>query len=150
MVFPDVEGENLAGQSFVFPRDFSSVRTIVLVAFDFKQRSELETWMPFIDGFARRGVARGRLFPTLPRSMHVMKRVIAATMRKAAATTEEREATIPLFVDVEEFCTALNITERGCIHTFVVESEGLIRAHCIGPYEPSAGAAIEAHLKQPA
>jgi hypothetical protein len=148
MRFPDAEGENLAGQPFVFPRDFSGGRTIALVAFDFKQRDELETWVPFIDGFARTGAARGRLFPTLPRSMQMMKRVIAATMRKDAATAEAREATIPLFVDVDEFCATLGIVDRGRIHAFVVETEGLIRAHHIGPYDAFAGAALETHLKE--
>jgi len=147
MRFPEVEGENLAGQQFSFPRDFGGARTIALVAFDFKQRADLETWVPFIDRFARDGTARGRLFPTLPRSMRMMKRLIVATMRKGAPTREAREATVPLFTDIEEFCAALDITDRARIHTFVVESDGSVSEHRIGPYDEPAGTAIEAHVK---
>jgi hypothetical protein len=146
MQFPDVAGENLAGQVLSFPRDFGGARTIALVAFDLKQRADLETWVPFIDRFARGGTARGRLFPTLPRSMRIMKRMIVATMRKGAPTIEAREATVPLFVDVDEFCQQLDIADRSNIHAFVVESDGSISEHRVGPYTAVAGAAIEALL----
>jgi hypothetical protein len=149
MRFPEVEGESLAGQPFLFPRDFHGARTIALVAFDLKARDDLETWVPFIDRFARSGDARGRLFPVLSRSMRLMRRMIATTMRKGAPSAESREATVPLFVDIDEFCTALDITDRSNIHTFVVESDGSISAHRVGPYDASAGSAIEARVTKP-
>jgi hypothetical protein len=150
MRFPEVEGENLAGQPLVFPRDFRGARTIALVAFDLKGRGALDTWVPFIDRFARAGIARGRLFPALSHSMRMMKRAIVTTMRKGAPNAEAREATVPLFVDMDEFCSLLEITDRGSIHTFVVESDGSISEHIVGPFSVSAGAAIEAHLNAPA
>jgi hypothetical protein len=148
MQFPEVEGVSLAGQRFSYPRDFSGARTIALVAFDLKARADLDTWVPFIDRFARDGTVRGRLFPTLPRSMRMMKGMIATTMRKGAPTREAREATVPLFVDMEEFCTALDITDRRSIHTFVIEDDGEISEHRVGPYNEFAGTAIEAHVKE--
>ncbi len=149
MRFPEVAGENLAGQPFLFPRDFHGARTIALVAFDLRQRDDLETWVPFIDRFARTGAARGRLFPVLSRSLRMMRRMVATTMRKGAPSAESREATIPLFVDVDEFCLALDIADRTSIHVFVVESDGSISAHRIGPCDASAGGAIEAHIGRP-
>jgi hypothetical protein len=146
MRFPEVEGENLAGQAFMYPRDFDGARTIALVAFDLKQRTELETWVPFIDRFARTGIARGRMFPALSRSMRMMKRMIVSTMRSGAPSPEAREATVPLFVDIDEFCAALEITDRRRVHAFVVESDGSISAHRSGPYDESAGAELEARV----
>lgn len=146
MRFPEAEGENLAGQPFVYPRDFAGARTIALVAFDLKQRADLETWVPFVDRFARSGVARGRVFPALSRSMRMMKRMIVSTMRSGAPSAQAREATIPLFVDLDEFCAALDITDRGRVHAFVVEPDGTISAHRGGPFDPSAGAELEAHV----
>lgn len=150
MRFPEVEGESLTGQPFLFPRDFHGARTIALVAFDLKARNDLETWVPFIDRFARSGIARGRLFPVLSRSLRMMKRMIATTMRKGAPTPEAREATVPLFVDVDEFCKALDISDRTSIHTFVVESDGLVSLHRVGPFDALAGSAIEARVNEPA
>jgi hypothetical protein len=146
MRFPEVEGEDLTGREFCFPRDFGGAWTIAVVAFDLKARVHLDTWVPFIDRFARSGTARGRLFPVLPLSMRMMKRAIATALRKEAPNPEAREATVTLFVDVDEFCAALNITDRAHIHTFVIEPDGLITEHVVGPYLAPAAAAIEAQL----
>jgi hypothetical protein len=146
MRFPQVEGENLAGQQFVYPRDFRGARTIALVAFDLKQRGDLETWVPFIDRFARTGIVRGRVFPTLSRSLRMMKRMIVSTMRQGAPTIEAREATVPIFVELDEFCAALSIADRSNIHAFVVEADGAVSEHWIGRFSERAGAAIEAHV----
>jgi hypothetical protein len=150
MYFPEVQGENLAGQPFVYPRDFHGARTIALVAFDLRQRGDLETWVPFMDRFARRGIARGRVFPALSRSMRMMKRMIVSTLRQSAPDVKARETTVLIFVDLDEFCTALAITDRSNIHAFVVESDGFVSEHHVGRYSEPAGAAIEALVHHPA
>ncbi len=146
MHFPQVEGENLAGSRLSYPRDFSAARTIALVAFDLKSRADLETWVPFIDRFASSGVARGRLFPVLSRTLRMMQGMIVSTMRKTAPTAQAREATVPIFVDLDEFCAALDIADRSQIHTFVIEPDGAISAHEVGPFDDRAASAIELHL----
>lgn len=146
MHFPDVQGESLAGQPCSFPRDFGGGRTIALVAFDLKQRADLETWIPFVDEWVRRDAVRGRLFAALPRSMRMMKGMIVATLRKDAPSRETREAMIPLFVDIDEFCASLGIADRRSIHIFVVESDGLVSARRQGPFTADAGTAIESAI----
>jgi hypothetical protein len=150
MYFPAVQGENLAGQPLSFPDDFRGVRTIALIAFDFKQRADLDTWAPFIDRIARGDGARARLFPVLPRAMRAMEKMIVLTLRKDAAEPAAREATVPLFVDLDEFCSALDIGDRDRIHTFVVAEDGSIRVHITGLYDDAAGRTIEAHVQDPA
>ena len=149
MHFPEVQGENLAGQPLSFPDDFHGSRTIVLVAFDFKQRADLDTWAPFIGRVARGDGARARLFPVLPRAMRKVEKMIVMTLRKDAAEPAAREATVPLFVDVDEFCLALGIADRDLIHTFVVVEDGSISAHFSGLYDEAAGQSIEAHVAKP-
>jgi len=146
MHFPDVRGESLTGEALAFPRDFAGGRTIALVAFDLKARAQLETWVPFIDRFARNGTVRGRVFATLPSSMRIVKSAIIATMRKSAPSAEARSATVALFVDLEPFCAALEITDRASVHTFVIETDGTVSAHYAGPYTAAAGTAIEARV----
>jgi hypothetical protein len=150
MYFPEVQGENLAGEPLSFPDDFHGRRTIVLVAFDFKQRADLDTWAPFVERIALGNGARARLFPVLPRAMRMMEKMIVTTLRKDAAEPAAREATVPLFVDIDEFCDALEISDRDLIHTFVVVEDGSIRAHLTGLYDDAAGRLIEAHVTNPA
>ncbi len=149
MIFPNVEGENLDGQLFTFPRDFSA-RTIAIVAFDFKQRGELESWVPFVDRYARAGTVHGRVFPVISRSMRTMKSVILTTMRKTVPTPEARAATVPLFLDIDEFCGTLGIGDRRAIHVYVLEPSGAVVEHQAGAFTDSAAAALEVHVKKTA
>ena len=147
MRFPDTEGENLACQELAFPRDFG-VRTIALVAFDLKARDDLESWVPFIDRFARAGRINGRVFPVLSGSMIKMKGVILAAIRKTTpAAPEVRAATVPLFVDIDAFCAALGISDRTAIHILVVEPDGAVLEHRTGPYSQPVAALIETHVE---
>jgi hypothetical protein len=150
MQFPTVEGENLAGRRVSFPLDFAGSRTIALVAFDPKQRTDLDTWVPFIERLARTSSVRGLAFAVLSRAMVKMSVALVTAMRKAAPSPEAREVTVALFVDLEEFCVALDISDRRQIHAFVIEGDGSVGAHQVGPYDDAAGAAIEALVKEPA
>jgi hypothetical protein len=149
MYFPEVQGENLAGQPLSFPDDFRGSHTIALIAFDFKQRADIDTWAPFINRIARNDGPRARLFPVLPRAMRMMEKMIVMTLCKDVAEPAAREATVPLFVDLDEFCSALAIVDRDLIHTFVVAADGSIRAHITGLFDEAAGRAIEAHVGRP-
>jgi hypothetical protein len=149
MQFPPADGENLAGQQRSFPRDFDGARTIALVAFDFKHRAALDTWFPFISRLASGGTTRGLLFPVLSESMRGMKAMITMAMRKETDSPEAREATVPLFVDLDAFCASLGIADYSDIHTFLVEVGGTISEHRVGPYDESAGSAIEARAAAP-
>jgi hypothetical protein len=148
MYFPEVQGENLAGQPLSFPDDFLGSHTIALVAFDLKQRADIDTWTPFIDRIARNDGTRARLFPVLPRAMRMMEKMIVMALRKDIEEPAAREVTVPLFVDLDEFCSALEIGDRDLIHTFVVAADGSIRAHVSGLYDEAAGRSIEAHVRQ--
>jgi hypothetical protein len=146
MHFPDSEGENLAGDELAFPRDFGA-RTIALVAFDLKARDDLESWVPFVDRFARAGRINGRVFPVLSRSMRMMKGMILTALRKTApAEPEVHAATVPLFVDLDDFCAALGISDRSAIHILVIEPDGAVLEHHTGPYSQLVAAVIETHV----
>lgn len=149
MRFPDVQGENLDGDARNFPQDFAA-RTIVLVAFDLKQRTELESWVPFVDRYARAGTAHGVVIAAISRSMRMMKNLIVTTMRKAAPNAQSRVATVPLFIDLDAFCLTLGIIDRTAIQIFVVEVDGEIRGHRSGPFDAAAGVAIASLLGQAA
>ncbi len=146
MHFPQVEGRNLDGRPFVFPRDFRQI-TIAIVAFDVKQRAELESWVPFIDGYARPGSVDSFVLAALPLNMQLFERILAATLRKGAPSPEARAATIPIFVDLDDWCTSLEIADRSTIALFVVAPDGAVLGHHSGAYEVAAAAEIERHLR---
>jgi hypothetical protein len=146
MQFPAVEGDNLLGTHFTFPADFDGGPTIAIVAFDQASGPHVASWLPFIDGYAANGCARGRLFGILGTSMRLMKTMVDVALRKAAADPAAREATIPLFVDIDAFCAALAITDRRTVSVFVVEPGGEIVARATGAYSDAAGDALRDRL----
>ncbi len=149
MQFPAVAGDNLSGEHLVFPAAFRK-RTIVLVAFDLEQRADLETWVGFVDRHVRSGHIEGRVFAVIAQAMKLLKPMILATMRKAAPSDAARAAMVPLFTDVDAFCTALEIVDRTSIVVYVVEPGGVILARRNGAWNDAAAQAIGAFLAQPA
>jgi hypothetical protein len=75
-----------------------------------------------------------------------MKTMSQSTMRKSAPSPEACEATIPLFVEIDAFCTALEIAQRDDIHALVIEPDGRVSDRVRGPFTAAGGATIEARL----
>jgi hypothetical protein len=67
-------------------------------------------------------------------------------MRQGAPTPEARDATIPLFVDLDAFCAGLQVRDRSRIQTLLVEPDGSISAQHAGAFAEDAGYALAAKL----
>jgi hypothetical protein len=144
--FPAVTGEALDGTPFVAPRDLAGKRTVALVGFALEHRPELETWVPYIDTLVRsRDDVRARLFIGLGMPKFVRGGVVAA-MKAAVTAPEQREATIPLFVDVDAFSRSLGLGDRAHLTILLVEPDGRIVWRGSGPYSDAAGASLTAAL----
>ena len=143
--FPAVTGEALDGTPFSAPRDFAGMRTVAFVGFALDHRPELETWVPFTDALVGRGRVRARLFVGLGVPKLVRKGIVKA-MKAAVTAPELRAATIPLFVDVENFCRALGIGDRAHLTILLVEPDARIIWRGSGPFSEPAGASLSAAL----
>lgn len=144
--FPAVTGEALDGTPFAAPGDFSAGRTVALVAFALEHRAELETWVPYIDALVRsRADVRARLFPGIgvPK---MMRGAVVAAMKAAISEPELRASTIPLFVNVPAFASALGIADRTHLTLLLVEPDGRITWRGSGSYSQAAGDALTAAL----
>jgi hypothetical protein len=145
--FPAVSGDALDGTPFVAPRDLAAGRTVALIAFALEHRAEVETWVPYIDALVRSpsGV-RARLFPVIgvPK---MMRKPIVAAMKRVVQAPELRASTIPLFVDVAEFCDALGISDRAHMSLLLVEPDARVTWRGSGPFSDAAGASLSAALR---
>lgn len=145
--FPPVSGEALDGTPFAAPRDLAGRRTVAMVAFALEHRPELESWVPYIDALVRsRSDVRARLFPGIgvPK---LMRGAIVKAMKAAVKAPELRASTIPLFVDVPQFASALGIADRSHLTVLLVESGGRITWRASGPFSEAAGASLTAALQ---
>lgn len=145
--FPAVSGEALDGTPFVSRRDLAAGRMVALVAFALEHRSELDTWVPYLDALVRsRADVRARLFAAIgvPK---IMRGAIVAAMKAAVAAPELRASTIPLFVDADAFARQLGIGDRAHVTVLLVEPDGRIAWRSSGPFSAAAGASLDAALR---
>lgn len=144
--FPVVAGEALDGTPFAAPGDLAVGRTLAMIGFALEHKSELESWVPYVDALVRsRPDVRARLFVGLG-TPKWLRRGIVAAMKAAVSAPEQRAATIPLFVDVEAFAGSLGISDRAHLTLLLVEPDGRIVWRGSGPFSDAAGASLTAAL----
>ncbi|GAC1402112.1 MAG: hypothetical protein NVSMB64_01360 [Candidatus Velthaea sp.] len=148
MTFPAIAGENLLGAKVAFPGEIGSLPVLAVVAFDLKQRAEVESWLPFIEGLQQQGAVRVRLFAVLSRGMKLLRGPIVKAFRGAAVQAAQREATVLVFDDVDAFCSALEIVDRGAVQVFLVAAGGTVVARANGPFAAEAGTRLRERLKE--
>jgi hypothetical protein len=145
--FPPVAGEALDGTPFAAPRDLAGGRTVAMIAFALEHRPELESWVPYIDALVRsRRDVRARLFPGIG-APKLMRGAIVKAMKAAVTAPELRASTVPLFVDVPKFASALGIGDRSHLTILLVEPDGRIAWRGSGRYSDAAGASLTAALR---
>ncbi len=139
-------GEALDGTQFAAPRDLTAGRTVAMIGFVLEHRTELESWVPFIDALVRsRSDVRARLFIGLG-TPKWLRRGILTAMKAAVQAPELRASTIPLFVNVEAFARSLGISDRTHLTLLLVEPDGRITWRGSGPFSDAAGASLTAAL----
>lgn len=150
MTFPEVTGTDLLGVKVAFPADMGTLPALVVVAFDQKQRDDVESWLPFIAALEERGRVRGRLLAVLSGGMKLLRGAILKAARGAAANDAQRASSILAFTDVDAFCAALDISDRHAVGVYLVLPGGAVAAHANGPFDPAAGTRLEQRLSTPA
>lgn len=125
--FPVVSGFNLNRQELEFPRDFQGNFNLVIIAFQQPQQAVVNTWIPFVQELEEK--FPGFIYYELPTiyEMPVFSRTfINEGMRAGIPDQTARERTITLYLDKATFKSALDISNEGEIHLFLVDHNGSI------------------------
>lgn len=133
--FPMISGFNLNRQEFEFPRDFSGELNLVIVPFQQYQQRIVNTWIPFAQEVEQ--TFPGFIYYELPtiQEMPVLSRtLINEGMRAGIPDQTARERTITLYLDKDQFKSALDIPSENDIHLFLVDRDGNILWRTVGQY----------------
>lgn len=133
--FPVVSGFNLNRQEFEFPRDFEGDLNLVIVPFQQYHQNIVNTWIPF----AQEVEATIPEFiyyelPTIYEMSTLSRTFLNEGMRAGIPDEKARERTITLYLDKENFRSALDIPNENDIHLFLVGRGGNILWRAIGEY----------------
>jgi hypothetical protein len=138
--FPLVSGFNLNRKEFEFPRDFGGKLNLVIVPFQQYQQEIVNTWIPAVQEIESSfpGFIYYEL-PTIYKMPMLSRTFINEGMRAGIPDQTARERTITLYLDKDEFKSALAIPNEDEIHILLVNKEGAILWRATGEYTPEKG-----------
>ncbi len=146
--FPVISGENLPGQAFTLPADFSGNPVLVIVPFDETQQRQAAAWLPLArelaaahDGFAYYDV------PVFPDTAAPFKVVIRAGLSVVISDPALQAVTITVFLeDRDQFLTALDIPDATTLQAFLLDDSRSVIWRGAGVYTEEQGASLRAAL----
>lgn len=133
--FPTVSGYNLHRKELVFPRDFAGDLNLVIVPFQRYQQAIVNTWIPFAQ--ETEGTFPGFYyyeFPTIYQMSAVGRTFLNEGMRAGIPDQTARDRTVTLYLDKDEFKTALDIPREDDIYLFLLDRDGNILWRTTGAY----------------
>jgi hypothetical protein len=146
-VFPNTKSADLNGRSLSLPGDFPAPFSLVFVAFEMRQQTDVDSWRPFVELARKKRPALGVFeLPTMARGYRLMQFIIDNGMRSGITDRETRAATVTLYTDVTAFTKALGIGSTKEIAVLVVTPAGAILARVSGRYTEETAAPVEKAL----
>ncbi|CAN5525051.1 hypothetical protein BH10ACI2_BH10ACI2_08890 [soil metagenome] len=145
IVFPNVKGKNLLKKEMNLPQDLGGELNLVIVAFERKQQSTIDVWMPHVKALTER-FPRLRYYeiPTISKQPFFVRSFIDGGMRSGIPDPKAREATITLYLDKQKFRNSLGITTEKKIYLFLVDRKGKV----FGSWEDAYSAAKLAEIEK--
>jgi len=147
IVFPTVTGSNLNGKTFQLPRDFQAPASLVFIAYQREQQTDVDSWKSVAADLRRRFPFVGEYeLPTLSRNITLFRGFIDGGMRRGIPDPATRAATITLYIDKSAFNRALDIGDERAIVIVLVKPDGTILWRTTGSYATGKESGLDAAL----
>ena len=148
MRFPTVSGSNLHRRKLNLPQDFQGVLNLVLIAFQQRQQTQIDTWIPFARQLeeSNPGVRYYEL-PTIQRLNALARTFINEGMRAGLPDPVVRERTVTLYLDKEEFRQALQLPHEDDIYALLLDSQGQVLWRAEGVFTPEKAESLAAQVQ---
>lgn len=146
--FPIVTGNNLNREKFEFPRDFGGKYNLLIIPFQQRQQTDVNTWIPFAQEIER--TFPGFIYyelPTIYELPTLSRTFINEGMRAGIPDETARQRTITLYLDKASFKEALDIQTEDEIHLFLVDTNGEILWSGKGEYTPDQADSLQNYLR---
>jgi len=142
--FPPVRATNLEGAEVLLPGGLEGDPSVVIVAFERHQQSEVDSWMPWLEGL-REQPPRLEVYelPAIARRWLPVRRFIDGGMRAGIPEPEIRRRTLTAYTDIRALTDELRIQSTSTIAVLVVSPGGGILWSGRGPYAPGYAADLQ-------
>ena len=143
MTFPTVNGSNLQRAKLTLPQDFEGKYNLLFIAFQQWQQDEVNTWIALAEtceaGFPELVYYE---LPTIRALNGLSKFFINEGMRAGIPNPKSRERTITLYLDKDDFRTALGLEDEEHIFTLLIDHQGNELWRARGPLSQSNEASL--------
>jgi hypothetical protein len=148
MQFPTVTARDLLRRQVTLPTDFEGERNVLLIAFQQRQQSLIDTWLPFVQQLeqTQQGVCYYEL-PVIQRLNVLARTFINEGMRAGIPDRLARERTITLYLDKALFRRTLDIPHEEDIYVLLVDRQGKVLWRSQGAFTPEKGEALAQALQ---
>jgi hypothetical protein len=142
--FPPMRATNLEGVGVLLPDGLEGDPSVVIVAFERHQQSEVDSWMPWLGGL-REQLPRLEIYelPAIARGWRPARRFIDGGMRAGIPDPEIRRRTLTAYTDIRVLTDALRIQSTSTIAVFVVSVGGSVLWSGRGAYAPNPAADLQ-------
>lgn len=125
MIFPTVQGTNVAGESYIIPFELEGEFNLLLLGFEPSHQYLLNTWVSALDSLESK-YPRFRYYElaTLPNYDEHERELIEASMQQAVLEPRMREIIISVFVDKVRFAELLQLPNELTIYVLLVDHSG--------------------------
>lgn len=143
MTFPTVNGSNLQRAKLTLPQDFEGDYNLLFIAFQQWQQDEVNTWISLAESCEARfpGLVYYEL-PTIRVLSGISKFFINEGMRAGIPNPKSRERTITLYLEKDDFRTALDMQDEEHIFALLIDHQGNELWRARGPYNQSSEAGL--------
>jgi hypothetical protein len=140
---------NLLGEELTVPQDWGGELKLIVVAYDSDQQPDVDGWLEPLEGLnADFPELKGYYIPLLPKSAADAAVVIIGGMYLGAGNDENRERTVVVFTDVEEFNRLVAVESVEEIRLFLVGEDDVILWESAGPFQEETIGELRAVLEE--
>ena len=143
MTFPTVNGSNLQRARLTLPQDFEGKYNLLFIAFQQWQQDEVNTWIPLAESCEAQ--YPGLVYYELPtiRSLNALSKFfINEGMRAGIPNSKSRSRTITLYLEKDDFRTALGLEDEEHIFALLIDHQGNELWRACGPLSQSSEASL--------
>jgi hypothetical protein len=143
---PLVTAKDLNKKSITWPRDFTTDRTVLIIAFERDQQSMVDSWVKGLGLKENKSVSWYEA-PVINNPGKLIRGFIDNGMRKGIPTPEARSHVVTLYVKKKEFMKAMQINDED-VHVLVVDRNGKVMTRSKGIYSMTSAAPVQSYLQK--
>jgi hypothetical protein len=145
--FPVIASYNLEKTKVTLPDDFQGQVNLLILTFESEQQKDADSWTPVVKNVeAGRPAVHHYLLPVYGKENFLYRWWINSSLRSTLPEDEQRQTTIPLYLNRLSFMKSLKIDTDKEITLLLVDKRGRVLWREMGEFSDQKRSSLEAAL----